>query len=287
MAGIVEFPTVVQEALQEFADLLPNEPQRRHFAEYLTGLYVAARKNVSAINREFAAAGDQSCLNRFLTEATWDVINQRRLALLQDDPSTRYAQQGVIPIDNTLLDHHGELIEDVGWFWDHAEERYKIGNRSRWEMPLWCRSATTYAWLQLRATLSGRALNSAISCKPKQTPARGPDARPQKAGKSLHACWSQNFCLRSWSALLRKTLGGVDSANPPKQRPSLRLGVGARFAPSLHGRAPTMWIPTPSPDAPMIPGLFAKSVTTTVNGYFQRSASSACGPSTGSPANWR
>ena len=92
MAGIVEFPQVVEEALQEFGDLLPNEPQRRHFAEYLTGLYVAARKNVSAINREFARPRDQSCLNRFLTDATWDTeaINQRRLEILQEDPSTRY-----------------------------------------------------------------------------------------------------------------------------------------------------------------------------------------------------
>ena len=38
MAGIVEFPHVVQEALHPFGHLLPNEPQRRHFAEYLTGL---------------------------------------------------------------------------------------------------------------------------------------------------------------------------------------------------------------------------------------------------------
>jgi Transposase DDE domain len=130
MAGIVEFPQVVREALEAFADLLPNEPQRWHFAEYLTGLYVAARKNVSAINREFAAAGDQSCLNRFLTEATWDIkqINQRRLELLQEDPSTRYSEQGIIPLDNTLIDHHGELIDDAGWFWDHVEERYKIAH---------------------------------------------------------------------------------------------------------------------------------------------------------------
>ena len=130
MAGIVEFPQVVEEALPDFSDLLPNEPQRRHFAEYLTGLFVAGRKNVSAINREFASAGDQSCLNRFLTDATWDVgqINQRRLDLLQEEPSTRYCEQGIIPIDNTLIDHVGKLIEDAGWFWDHAEERYKIAH---------------------------------------------------------------------------------------------------------------------------------------------------------------
>lgn len=130
MAGIIDFPTVVQEALKDFADLLPNEPQRRHFAEYLTGLFVADRKNVCGINREFAQTTDQSCLNRFLTDADWDVdlINQRRLDLLQEDPSTRYSPQGVIPIDNTLIDHCGTLIEDAGWFWDHAEERYKIAH---------------------------------------------------------------------------------------------------------------------------------------------------------------
>jgi hypothetical protein len=130
MAGIVDFPTVVQEALDQFRDLLPNDPQRCHFAEYLTGLFVAERKNVCGINREFAQTTDQSCLNRFLTDADWDVaqINQRRLDWLQEEPSTRYSQQGVIPIDNTLIDHCGQLIEDAGWFWDHAEERYKIAH---------------------------------------------------------------------------------------------------------------------------------------------------------------
>ena len=61
MAGIIEFPQVVQDALQEFGDLFPNEPQRRHFAEYLTGLYVAQRKTVNGINSELAQTTDQSC----------------------------------------------------------------------------------------------------------------------------------------------------------------------------------------------------------------------------------
>src|SRR5438874_11742110 len=110
MAAIIEYPKVVLDALDDFGDLLPNEPQRRHFAEYLTGLFVAERKNVSGINREFAQTTDQSCLNRFLTEASWDVgqLNQRRLDFLQQEPSTRYSPQGVIPIDNTLIDHSGQ-----------------------------------------------------------------------------------------------------------------------------------------------------------------------------------
>jgi hypothetical protein len=128
MPGIIEFPQVVQDALAQYGDLFANECQRRHFAEYLTGLMVAERKTVLGINQEFADTTDQSCLNRFLTQATWDVkdLNQRRLDELQKDSSTRYSDQGVIPIDNTLVDRDGLLIPDAGWFWDHAEERNKI-----------------------------------------------------------------------------------------------------------------------------------------------------------------
>ena len=128
MPAIVEFPQVVQDALALYGDLFANECQRRHFAEYLTGLMVAERKTVLGINREFAETTDQSCLNRFLTDADWDVeaLNERRLKELQKDPSTRYSDQGVIPIDNTLIDRDGLLIPDAGWFWDHAEERNKI-----------------------------------------------------------------------------------------------------------------------------------------------------------------
>ena len=130
MPAIVDFPTVVQEALVMFGELFDTEPARRHFAEYLTGLIVAENKTVSGINREFALTTDQSCLNRWLTEVEWDVmaLNDRRLAWLQQAPQTRYSGRGVIAIDNTLVTHEGKLIEDVGWFWDHADERHVIAH---------------------------------------------------------------------------------------------------------------------------------------------------------------
>jgi DDE superfamily endonuclease len=130
MPAIIEFPTIVQQAVEQFGTVFVNEPERRHFAEYLTGLLVAEKKTVSGINAEFAQTTDQSCLNRWLTEVQWDVqdLNRQRLVWLQRDPSTRYAPSGIIPIDNTLVDHAGKLIEDVGYFWDHAEQRHKIAH---------------------------------------------------------------------------------------------------------------------------------------------------------------
>ena len=130
MPGIVEPPQVVRDAVKEFGDLFVNEPERRHFAEYLTGLMIAERKTVLGINREFADTTDQSCLNRFLTEVEWNEtkLNERRLAWLQKDSATRYSDRGVIALDNVLIDHDGKFIKDVGWFWDHAEQRNKIAH---------------------------------------------------------------------------------------------------------------------------------------------------------------
>jgi DDE superfamily endonuclease len=130
MPAMVDFPTIVQAALALVGDLFDTGPARRHFAEYLTGLIVAENKTISGINREFALTTDPSCLNRWLTEVQWDVtaLHDRRLAWLQQAPQTRYSVRGVIAIDNTLVDHAGKLIEDVGWFWDHADQRHVIAH---------------------------------------------------------------------------------------------------------------------------------------------------------------
>ncbi len=85
MPAIIEFPTVVEQAVEQFGGVFANEPERRHFAEYVTGLLVAERKTVTGINGEFAVTTDQSCLNRWLTEVKWDVeqLNEKRLVTAQ------------------------------------------------------------------------------------------------------------------------------------------------------------------------------------------------------------
>ena len=113
MPTLVDFPTIVQEALALFGDLFDTEPARRHFAAYLPGLIVAENKTIRGINRALALTTDQSCLNRWLTEVQWDVtaLHDRRRAWRQQAPQTRYSVRGVIAIDNTLVDHAGKLIE--------------------------------------------------------------------------------------------------------------------------------------------------------------------------------
>ena len=130
MPTIVDFPEVVKKGVKAFESLFENEPERRHLAEYLTGLIIAEHKNVVGINRELVQTTDQSCLNRWITEVDWDPrkLNDRRLLELQKDSRTRYSPRGVIAMDNTLVDHEGKMIEDVGYFWDHADKRHVIAH---------------------------------------------------------------------------------------------------------------------------------------------------------------
>jgi hypothetical protein len=120
-----DFPTGVKDAWAILGDLFTNAPARRHVAEDLTGLLLAAQQTVRGINRAVAVTTDQACLNRWLPEGAWDVtaLHDRHLAWWQGDPSPRDRARGVMAIEQTRGDQAGKLIEDVGWCGDPANAR--------------------------------------------------------------------------------------------------------------------------------------------------------------------
>jgi hypothetical protein len=52
--------------------------------------------------------------------------NAKRLAWLQQAPQARYSLRGGIALDQTLVTPEGKLLEDVGWFWEHADQGHVI-----------------------------------------------------------------------------------------------------------------------------------------------------------------
>ena len=60
MPGIIAFPTIVEKAVDELGWMIANTPERWHFAEYLTGLMVAERKNVSSGRQATSGHGGRS-----------------------------------------------------------------------------------------------------------------------------------------------------------------------------------------------------------------------------------
>ena len=78
----------------------------------------------------FFNASDQSCMNRFMTEANWDpqALNQARIEFMQQFEDTRFHKDGVIAIDDTIIPKTGKFIKDVGKLYDHANQRYVYGH---------------------------------------------------------------------------------------------------------------------------------------------------------------
>ena len=126
----IRFPDALSDITSGLASTFANQPQKTHFCEYILGLIASHNKSVTGIRDFYALSKDASSLNRFLTEATWDerTLNRQRLAWTQSRKNLRYHPRGVIAIDNVLVDHSGTLIEEVGVFWDHAEQRHKIAH---------------------------------------------------------------------------------------------------------------------------------------------------------------
>ena len=124
---IITPPKIVNDALEQFlAPLLKNNPQRKHLANYVTGLMIADNKTVAGMTEQMPNASDQSCLNRFLTEADWDehAVNDARIDWLQQFDDTKFHEKGVIAIDDMLVEKSGKYIKDSGTFWDHCDKRY-------------------------------------------------------------------------------------------------------------------------------------------------------------------
>src|SRR5688500_19252222 len=67
MPGIIEFPKLIQDALAQYGDLFANECQRRHLAEYLTGLIVADRKSTRLNSSHLVISYAVFCLEKKTT----------------------------------------------------------------------------------------------------------------------------------------------------------------------------------------------------------------------------
>ena len=112
MLPMMGFPGVVEEFADFFRRIF-SWHQFRRFKQYLSGLITGRRPTVRSIASRQIEPVDQSSLNRFLTLYDWDreELNVRRLSLLQTEEATRWSRDGVVAIDDTLL-QDGE--EDAG-----------------------------------------------------------------------------------------------------------------------------------------------------------------------------
>ncbi len=120
---IVQFPNIVVNNLSHFASVFATEEQKKHFCEYVTGLIVGDKATITAINALFLNKNDQSSLNKFITQASWDEdeLNRQRVQLeltrLHQRPISE--QAGRLILDDTMAHHTRCSMDALAYLRDH------------------------------------------------------------------------------------------------------------------------------------------------------------------------
>ena len=115
-------PGPLETYAQAFADLFAKRTQRAAFRRYLEGLLWPAERNktlTGLANTEPVLGAQHPLAQRlqwFLTESTWasEALNQRRLAVLGQTPTTAPHAGGVLVIDETGDRKWGTKTAHVG-----------------------------------------------------------------------------------------------------------------------------------------------------------------------------
>jgi SRSO17 transposase len=118
-------PGPLEEYATRFDDLFRARAQREGFRRYLEGLLLPAERNktLTALANTEPVAGAQrkeaQSLQWFLSESGWDPreVNERRLALLLEDPPTAQNGEGVLVIDEHGDRKWGKRTAHVGRQW--------------------------------------------------------------------------------------------------------------------------------------------------------------------------
>jgi len=126
MFPLVEFPELVRHYGPYFEKVFSAEAFIQ-FERYISGLIVSENKTVDGINRLFVfESRNQSSLNRLLTESPFSLeeLNQARLELVGSLPGTQMKRNGVMRVDDTLLVHYGDHLDQIAYLLDPTTGQY-------------------------------------------------------------------------------------------------------------------------------------------------------------------
>ena len=126
---------MVSSYLPAFFESVFTRPQVKNFARYITGLMISTNRTISAMNDLFYAHNDQSALNNFITDSTWDDddLDEARYRIILDGLKRRRRSKdcegnGILAMDDTLSHKTGKHMEYVGYYYDHAEGKQTLAH---------------------------------------------------------------------------------------------------------------------------------------------------------------
>ena len=127
---VLHHAPVVRSYARNFKDVFANQPEYEHCKNYLTGLFVAERKNFAQIAACLINGADATNISRFMNRERWSgpAFNDARVKLIAARTNKIDAQmRGALLLDDTLDEHTGNLMEHLARHYDHCDGSYKLG----------------------------------------------------------------------------------------------------------------------------------------------------------------
>src|SRR5487761_141294 len=126
---IVEYPSIVTSSIPWFEDVF-TDPQLKNFKTYVSGLILSPIHTISYMNSIFYAHSDQSALNNFMTDSTWndEKFEDARYGYILEG-IRRFEKDteggGILLLDDTLSHHESaKHMEFTGKYFDHSDNSY-------------------------------------------------------------------------------------------------------------------------------------------------------------------
>ena len=91
--------------------------QKHHAKTYVTGLIASGNRTVEGISKRVLQSKSERTLNKLLNQYDWDEerLNRERLSVLQQRNETRWSQDGVVVLDDSVTHRTGDQLPNAGW----------------------------------------------------------------------------------------------------------------------------------------------------------------------------
>ncbi|MHB1741346.1 MAG: transposase family protein [Thermoplasmataceae archaeon] len=113
---IFSSPQIVSELLEKYRDAFPDIRLFRHFEEIVNAMQISDKRSIAHLNSLSLDHVNQSNMNRFLSSGIdEDLIFQGNVNLINT-----IENDGILAIDDTIVEKTGKNIEAAGWIFDHS-----------------------------------------------------------------------------------------------------------------------------------------------------------------------
>lgn len=123
---IVEMPKDIEELCQPYEPLF-SKPQFLQFERFITGLLITNKADIAALSEGYRMSQSYDRLHYFISESPWEIndVLEKTVSVIKHLPADRtFSADGMLILDDTLIEKYGKAMEGTGKLWDHSDGRW-------------------------------------------------------------------------------------------------------------------------------------------------------------------